>query len=77
LEANRSVLTIDGSDLTIEDVVGVARNDVRVKLSREAIAKMKASRAIVEKLIAKQEKIYGVSTGIGELSNVNLTPEQV
>jgi len=77
LEANRSVLTIDGSDLAIEDVVGVARNDVKVKLSREAIARMKASRAIVEKLIAKKEKIYGVSTGIGELSNVILTPEQV
>jgi histidine ammonia-lyase len=77
LEANRSVLTIDGSDLTIEDVVGVARNDARVELSKEAIAKLKASRAIVEKLIARKERIYGVSTGIGELSNVILTPEQV
>ena len=77
MEANKSVLTIDGSDLTIEDVVGVARNDARVELSREAIARMKASRAIVEKLIAKKERIYGVSTGIGELSNVLLTPEQL
>lgn len=74
---NRSVLTIDGSDLTIEDVVGVARNGARVKLSRKAIARMKASRAIVEKLIAKKERIYGVSTGIGELSNVLLTPGQL
>ena len=36
MKVNRSVLTIDGSDLTIEDVVGVARNGARVKLSRKA-----------------------------------------
>ncbi|MGD1055257.1 MAG: aromatic amino acid ammonia-lyase, partial [Nitrososphaerales archaeon] len=77
MNANRTVLTIDGSDITVEDVVRVARNDARVELSQEAISRIKASRAIVEKLIAKKERIYGVSTGIGELSNVILTPEQV
>ena len=71
------MLAIDGGNLTIEDVVEVARNDARVELSKEAIARLKASRAIVEKLIARKERIYGVSTGIGELSNVILTPEQV
>lgn len=76
MKANKTVLTIDGSDLTVEDVVGVARDNVRVELSGEAIEKIKASRAVVEKLISKKERIYGVSTGIGELSNVILTPEQ-
>ena len=77
MKSSSSVLTIDGSDLTVEDVVKVARKGVKVELSRESIVKLKASRAIVEKLIAEKERIYGVSTGIGELSNVILTPEQV
>jgi len=77
MKGGRAVLKIDGKDLTVEDVVGVARNDVRIELSKDAIERVKASRAVVEKLIAKREKIYGVSTGIGELSNVILTPEQV
>ena len=70
-------MTIDGGDLTVEDVVEVARNEARIELSKGTMAKVKASRSIVEKLIAKKEKIYGVSTGIGELSNVILTPEQI
>ena len=77
MKQNREVLTIDGSNLSVEDVVGVARKDVRIELSKEALDRMKASRSVVEKLIERREKIYGVSTGIGELSNVILTPEQV
>jgi len=77
LKTHGEVLTIDGGDLTVEDVVEVARNSAKIELSKEAMAKVTASRSIVEKLIAKKEKIYGVSTGIGELSNVILTPEQV
>ena len=77
MKANKAVLTIDGRNLGIEDVVRVAREEARIELSKEAMARMKASRTVVEKLIAKKEKIYGVSTGIGELSNVILTPEQV
>ena len=76
MKTDKAVLTIDGSNLTVEDVVDVARNNIKVDLSKGTIAKLRASRAIVEKLIARKEKIYGVSTGIGELSNVILSPEQ-
>jgi len=76
MKKDKAVLTIDGSNLTVEDVVDVARNNIKVDLSKGTIAKLRASRAIVEKLIARKEKIYGVSTGIGELSNVILSPEQ-
>ena len=77
MRQHRTVLTIDGSYLTIEDVVNVARSNARIQLSKEAIAKIKASRAIVEKLIDRKEKLYGISTGIGELSNVLLNPKQL
>jgi histidine ammonia-lyase len=77
MKANIEPLTIDGSKLTVEDVVNVARKGLKVELSKGTVAKLKMSRAIVEKLIARKEKIYGVSTGIGELSNVILSPEQV
>jgi histidine ammonia-lyase len=71
------VLKIDGSFLSVEDVVKVARINEKIELTKEAIEKMKKSREVVEKLIARREKLYGISTGIGELSNVFLTPEQV
>jgi histidine ammonia-lyase len=60
-------LRIDGSRLIVEDVVQVARDGARVELSEEALRKLKNSRGVVEKLIAKGERIYGVFIGIGEL----------
>jgi len=68
---------IDGQSLTVEDVVRVARGNEPIQLAEEASEKITRCREVVERLIAKREKIYGVSTGIGELSNVILTPEQV
>jgi histidine ammonia-lyase len=70
------VLRIDGSLLTVEDVVNVARKNEKVELSAIAQGKLKNSREVVEKLIARKEKIYGVTTGIGELADVVLSPDQ-
>jgi histidine ammonia-lyase len=77
LKPQETELAIDGRFLTVENVVRVARDNQEIKLSESAIAKMKESRAIVERLIARKEKLYGISTGIGELSNVLLTPDQL
>ena len=68
---------IDGQSLQIEDVVRIARKDESIELAPEAAEKIGQSRKIVEKLIAKKEKLYGISTGIGELSNVLLSPDQL
>jgi histidine ammonia-lyase len=71
------VIKINGESLAIEDIVKVARGNEKIELSNESLEKIKKSREVVEKLIARREKLYGISTGIGELSNVFLTPEQV
>jgi histidine ammonia-lyase len=68
---------IDGHSLKIEDVVKVARENEAIELAKESPEKIRRSREVVEKLIAKKEKLYGISTGIGELSNVLLSPDQL
>ncbi len=70
-------LVIDGHSLTIEDVVDVARNRKRVEIHAEAKERIVECRELLEKKIAEKETLYGVNTGIGELSEVVLTPEQV
>jgi histidine ammonia-lyase len=70
-------VTLDGHSLRAEDVVKVARNRERIGISPEAIARIDKCRALLERKIAAQEIMYGVNTGIGELSEVVLTPEQV
>ena len=70
-------LIITGSDLTIEDVVNVARNNQKVELHTDAIGKIKACRVMLEKKIDAHEIMYGVNTGIGEFSEVVLTGDQI
>jgi histidine ammonia-lyase len=38
---------------------------------------MRASREVIDRLVAKGETVYGVTTGFGDLANVRIDPEQV
>jgi histidine ammonia-lyase len=70
-------LIIKGSGLTINDVVNVARHNEKVELHPDAVKRVEACRAMLEKKIAAREIMYGVNTGIGEFSEIVLTDEQV
>ena len=64
-----------GQQLTIRDVVRVAREHHPVILAPEAKAEVLASRAYVEKLVAENKTVYGITTGFGKFSNVRIAPE--
>ena len=46
-------------------------------LSAEARARVQASRAVVEKIVAQNRTVYGVNTGFGKLSDVRIDPGQL
>lgn len=68
---------VDGESLTIEDVLRVARFGEKVEIHPNALERIKASRAFIERKIAAKEIMYGVNTGIGELVNVILNDDQI
>ena len=70
-------VVITGYDLTIEDVVRVARYGEKVELHPDAIERIKRCRAMLEKKIQAKEIMYGVNTGIGEFSEIVLDDEQI
>jgi len=70
-------VVVTGSGLTIEDVVHVARHNEKVKLHPDALERVKACRTMLEKKIEAHEIMYGVNTGIGELSEVILDDDQI
>ena len=70
-------IRLTGSDLSIEDVVAVARNGEKVELHPDALERIKVCRAFIEERIAAREVMYGVNTGIGEFSEIVLDDEQV
>lgn len=70
-------VTVDGKSLTIEDVLKVARFGEKVEIHPDALERIKASRAFIERKITAREIMYGVNTGIGELVNVILNDDQI
>ena len=70
-------VVLDGSGLTLEKLVAVARHGEKVELHPDALERIKTCRAMVEKKIEAREVMYGVNTGIGELCEVILDDSQV
>lgn len=70
-------ITLHGHDFTIEKVVRVAREDEQISIHPDAMKRIKRCRDLLEEKIKKKEILYGVNTGIGELSEVVLPQEQV
>ncbi len=70
-------VVLNGNDLTIEDVVKVARLNEKVEISPDAIERINKCREMLNKKIEAGEIMYGVNTGIGEFSEVVLNDEQV
>lgn len=73
--ANEATTILDGPTVTVDDVVAVARHGHDVELTDAAMARMAASRAVVERL-AEGEPRYGISTGFGALATVSIPPER-
>ena len=61
-------VVVGAGPLSIEDVVGVARNNIRVALDPSALVEVAASRAIIDGLASDPHPHYGISTGFGALA---------
>jgi len=70
-------IVLEGSGLTIEKLVRIARHNEPVELHPEALERIKVCRAMLERKIDAHEIMYGVNTGIGEFSEVVLDDDQV
>jgi histidine ammonia-lyase len=70
-------IVLDGSGLTVEKLVRIARFGEKVALAPEALERIKACRRMLEDKLEAREIMYGTNTGIGEFSEVVLNDEQV
>lgn len=61
------IININGSALTIENVVSVAKNKSPVTLDIEARKKVEESRRRVENCLSQNSIFYGINTGFGSL----------
>jgi histidine ammonia-lyase len=68
---------LTGDSLTFQELYEVSLNGAAVSLSSEGRAKMTASRAVIESIVAAETTAYGVNTGFGDLAEVRISPDQI
>ena len=69
-------IMLNGSDLTVTDVVAVARHGESVALAPEAIETMRQARDVVQEVLQSQQPVYGLTTGVGERKSFLLDPAE-
>jgi len=70
-------IVLDGTSLTVEKLVAIARQGEKIELAPAALERIQTCRAMLEEKLANHETMYGTNTGIGEFSEKILTDEQV
>ncbi|HZY46786.1 MAG TPA: aromatic amino acid ammonia-lyase, partial [Candidatus Bathyarchaeia archaeon] len=70
-------VTIDGSSLTLNDLMSVARGRSTVQIDKSALQRTNRCRNMLEQLLKQGRIIYGVNTGFGALSNVRIRPQDL
>jgi histidine ammonia-lyase len=65
-----------GRRLTIDDVDSIARRVAAAAIDPDAVPRIDASRSVVERALADNAVVYGVTTGFGSLADVRLDPDR-
>jgi histidine ammonia-lyase len=58
-------VVLTGHDLTLDELVRVARGGERVELAAAAVSRMRERRGLVERAVARGDAVYGTTTGVG------------
>lgn len=70
-------VVLGAGPLGLVSICAIARGRSILQLSKQAIARLSASRQMVERLIADGKPAYGVTTGVGDLCTVSIKREDL
>src|SRR3954464_14354290 len=66
---------LDGSSLTLEQLLAIADRGETVSLADAARERVRASRAVVDRRARGDEPAYGINTGFGSFAEVKIAPD--
>jgi len=70
-------MKLDGKSLTLKEVEKFLSGNVKIELTAEAKKRIKKARAMVDKWIADDEVVYGITTGFGEFANIKISQDHL
>jgi len=68
-------ILLDADGMTVEDLAAIARQGVKVQLTKDSEKRIAKSRKLIEQWVVEEKTIYGVTTGFGALSDVSISRE--
>jgi histidine ammonia-lyase len=71
------IVELTGDDLSVDEVVAIARGQAQVRVTDGALKRVGEAREVVERLLASGESVYGLNTGLGSFYRYRITPEQL
>ncbi len=69
-------VVLDGSALSVAEVVAVARGGAPVEVDPGVAGRMAPARDVVERIVAEGATVYGITTGFGALASVRVSPAE-
>ena len=70
-------VTLNGNSLGIEGLIRLCRGDRQFAVDERCWPRLEQARAVVDKVIARGEPVYGLTTGLGAKVTEVLSPEQL
>lgn len=71
------MLELDGHSLTIETASKIVFNNETIRLASSALERVRASRKVIEHIVAQNQRVYGVNTGFGKFSAQTIPSEKL
>ena len=72
-----NLITLDGHTLTPAEVMRISTGHAQVTVSPDAMIRVHASRAVVERILSEGETVYGINTGFGALVHQRISHEDL
>src|ERR671923_626376 len=76
-ELSQPTILRDAAPLTCEEIAAISHGRARLAIGPTASAKLENGRAIVQRIMRSGERAYGITTGLGALSDVTLAPDEL
>lgn len=70
-------MELAGQSLSLDDIARVALGGEKVRVDPAAHPRIRASREVVEKIVAGDSVVYGVNTGFGRLADVHIARNEL
>ena len=68
---------LDGNSLSTDDLLQLGRGRYKINITKEAEAKVNASREVIENIVKNNQVVYGITTGFGKFARTIIAKEKL